>query len=34
MEDEPVDFEIDEEDIMIDNVYRDIEKKYKNLILY
>ena len=34
MEDEIVDFDIDEEDVMIDDIYRDIEKKYRNLIIY
>lgn len=34
MDDESVDWEIDEEDILIDNIYHDIEKKYKNLIIY
>lgn len=34
MDDEIIDWEIDEEDIMIENICHDIEKKYENLIIY
>lgn len=34
MEDESLDWEFDEEDVMIDEICHNIENKYRNLLVY